>query len=225
VVDLDLKQFFDEVDHDVLMSRLGQKVKDKRLKRLINGFLKVGVFFEGACHPTEKGTPRGGPLSPLLSNVLLDDLDKELERRRCSFCRYADGVNIYVATSRAGERVMQAVTHEQTVPRLCGHQLQGQGDQVPEATLRHGVLIRKQAGIRIQTDRRPHGHRRGDHRRRHLSRRPRRYRFLEENPHMPALAGSGTFQRGVKTVTAADTHKCNRVFLPQRFTGPPARHE
>jgi RNA-directed DNA polymerase len=110
VVDLDLKQFFDEVDHDLLMSRLGRKVKDKRLKRLINGYLKAGVFFEGACHPTEKGTPQGGPLSPLLSNVLLDDLDKELERRGHSFCRYADDVNIYVRSVRAGERTLRSIS-------------------------------------------------------------------------------------------------------------------
>ena len=110
VVDVDLKQFFDEVDHDVLMGRLGRKVRDKRVKRLVNGYLKAGVVYEGACHPTEKGTPQGGPLSPFLSNVLLDDLDKELERRGHSFCRYADDVNIYVRTSRAGERVMASVT-------------------------------------------------------------------------------------------------------------------
>ena len=110
VVDLDLKQFFDEVDHDILMARLGRKVKDKRLKRLINRYLKAGVVSEGARYPTEKGTPQGGPLSPFLSNVLLDDLDKELERRGHSFCRYADDVNIYVRTSRAGERTMSSVT-------------------------------------------------------------------------------------------------------------------
>ena len=110
VVDLDVRQFFDEVDHDILMSRLGRKVKDKRLKRLINGYLKAGCLSEGVYHPSEKGTPQGGPLSPFLSNVLLDDLDKELERRGCSFCRYADDVNIYVKTSRAGERVMISIT-------------------------------------------------------------------------------------------------------------------
>lgn len=110
VVDVDLKQFFDEVDHDVLMARLGRKVKDKRLKRLINSYLKAGVVCEGARHPTDKGTPQGGPLSPLLSNILLDDLDKELERCGQSFCRYADDVNIYVGTKRAGERVMRTIT-------------------------------------------------------------------------------------------------------------------
>jgi len=110
VVDMDLKQFFDEVDHDTLMARLGRKVKDKRLKRLINRYLKAGVVIDGETIPTEKGTPQGGPLSPLLSNILLDDLDKELERRGHSFCRYADDANIYVRTARAGERTMRTIT-------------------------------------------------------------------------------------------------------------------
>lgn len=110
VVDMDLKQFFDEVDHDILMARLGRKVKDKRLKRLLNAFLKAGVQCGDKIEPTTKGTPQGGPLSPLLSNILLDDLDKELERRGHSFCRYADDSNIYVRSRRAGERVLQSVT-------------------------------------------------------------------------------------------------------------------
>lgn len=110
VVDLDLKQFFDEVNHDVLMARIGRKVKDKRIKRLINAYLKAGVVCSDGEHPTDKGTPQGGPLSPFLSNVLLDDLDKELERRGHSFCRYADDCNIYVRSQKAGERVMDSVT-------------------------------------------------------------------------------------------------------------------
>jgi RNA-directed DNA polymerase len=110
VVDLDLKQFFDEVDHDVLMARLGRKVKDKRLKRLINAYLKAGVMVGDHREPTEKGTPQGGPLSPLLSNILLNDLDKELERRGHRFCRYADDVNIYVRSQRAGDRAMRSLT-------------------------------------------------------------------------------------------------------------------
>lgn len=109
VVDMDLQQFFDEVDHDILMSRLGRKIKDKRLKRLLNAFLKSGVHCGDIIEPSTKGTPQGGPLSPLLSNVLLDDLDKELERRGHSFCRYADDCNIYVNSRRAGERVLQSV--------------------------------------------------------------------------------------------------------------------
>ena len=110
VVDLDLQQFFDEVNHDILMARIGRKVKDKRLKRLINAYLKAGVVCPDGLHRTDKGTPQGGPLSPFLSNVLLDDLDKELERRGHSFCRYADDCNIYVRTQRSGERVMDSVT-------------------------------------------------------------------------------------------------------------------
>jgi RNA-directed DNA polymerase len=110
VVDLDLKAFFDEVDHDILMGRVRRKVKDKRVNRLINLYLKAGVLTSEGEEATEKGTPQGGPLSPLLSNILLDDLDKELERRGHSFCRYADDCNIYVRSQRSGERVMASVS-------------------------------------------------------------------------------------------------------------------
>jgi len=110
VVDLDLKQFFDEVDHDILMSRIGRKVTDKRLKRLINAYLTAGILCPDGLRPSVKGTPQGGPLSPLLSNILLDDLDKELERRGHSFCRYADDCQVYVRTRRAGDRVLHSIT-------------------------------------------------------------------------------------------------------------------
>ena len=110
VIDMDLAKFFDEVNHDVLMARIGRKVKDKRLKRLISHFLKAGYLWEGTVHPTDKGTPQGGPLSPLLSNILLDDLDKELERRGHQFCRYSDDCNIYVGSRRAGERVLVSIS-------------------------------------------------------------------------------------------------------------------
>jgi RNA-directed DNA polymerase len=110
VVDIDLKQFFDEVNHDVLMSRVGRKAKDPRVLKLIRAYLKAGVMIGGVASATTKGTPQGGPLSPLLSNILLDDLDKELERRGHSFCRYADDCNVYVATQRTGERVMASLT-------------------------------------------------------------------------------------------------------------------
>ena len=110
VVDMDLKKFFDQVDHDVLMARVGRKVKDKGLKRLLNAYLKSGVLCAEGLEVSELGTPQGGPLSPLLSNVLLDDLDKELERRGLSFCRYADDFVVYVRTRRSGERVMTSVT-------------------------------------------------------------------------------------------------------------------
>jgi RNA-directed DNA polymerase len=90
VVDLDLEKFFDRVNHDVLMSRVARKVKDKRVLRLIRGYLQAGIMDGGLVEPSREGTPQGGPLSPLLSNILLDELDKELERREHAFCRYAD---------------------------------------------------------------------------------------------------------------------------------------
>lgn len=110
VVDIDLESFFDEVNHDLLMGRIRRRVRDKRMLKLIRAFLRSGVMEGGLTQTTEKGTPQGGPLSPLLSNILLDDLDKELEKRRHCFCRYADDCNIYVATRRSGERVMESMT-------------------------------------------------------------------------------------------------------------------
>ena len=111
VVDLDIEKFFDRVNHDMLMARVARKVEDKRILRLIRGYLQAGVMENGLVRASTEGTPQGGPLSPLLSNILLDDLDKELERRGHAFCRYADDCNIYVRTQRAGERVMESVTH------------------------------------------------------------------------------------------------------------------
>ena len=110
VVDFDLEKFFDGVNHDKLMSRVAQRVSDKRMLRLIRSFLKAGVMEQGLVSSTEVGTPQGGPLSPLLSNVVLDELDRELERRGHRFCRYADDSNIYVRSLRAGERVMASIT-------------------------------------------------------------------------------------------------------------------
>jgi len=110
VVDLDLEKFFDRVNHDVLMARVVRKVKDDRVLKLIRRYLEAGLMEGGVTSARTEGTPQGGPLSPLLSNILLDDLDHELERRRLGFCRYADDCNIYVGSKRAGERVMQAVT-------------------------------------------------------------------------------------------------------------------
>ena len=109
VVDVDLEKFFDKVNHDILMSRVARKVKDKRLLKLIRRFLRAGIMDHGLTTPREMGTPQGGPLSPLLSNVLLDDLDKELERRGHRFCRYADDCNVYVKSRAAGERVMESL--------------------------------------------------------------------------------------------------------------------
>ena len=110
VVDIDLEKFFDRVNHDMLMARVARRVKDKRVLRLIRGYLEAGLMKDGLVSPSREGTPQGGPLSPLLSNILLDDLDKELEKRGHSFCRYADDCNIYVKTEQAGTRVMNSVT-------------------------------------------------------------------------------------------------------------------
>jgi group II intron reverse transcriptase/maturase len=109
VVDIDLSQYFDRINHDMLMSRLARKVKDKRVLKLIRKHLQSGVMLGGVVIITEEGTPQGGPLSPILGNILLDELDKELERRGLRFCRYADDCNIYVKTKRAGERVKASV--------------------------------------------------------------------------------------------------------------------
>lgn len=110
VVDIDLEKFFDKVNHDILMSRIARKVKDKKILLLIRRFLQAGVMENGLVKPTEEGTPQGGPLSPLLSNIMLDDLDKELERRGLRFVRYADDSNIYVKSEKAGKRVLESVT-------------------------------------------------------------------------------------------------------------------
>lgn len=110
VVDLDLEKFFDRVNHDVLMARVACKVADKRVLRLIRRYLQAGLMTGGIATARSEGAPQGGPLSPLLSNILLDDLDKELERRGHAFCRYADDCNVYVRSQRAGERVMASLT-------------------------------------------------------------------------------------------------------------------
>jgi RNA-directed DNA polymerase len=110
VVDLDLEKFFDRVNHDGLMARVARKVSDKRVLRVIRSFLRAGMMTGGLATARTEGTPQGGPLSPMLSNILLDDLDKELERRGHVFCRYADDCNIYVASRCAGERVMASIS-------------------------------------------------------------------------------------------------------------------
>jgi len=110
VVDLDLEKFFDRVNHDRLMAAMARRVSDKRVLRLIGAFLKVGVLENGLVSPAEEGTPQGGPLSPLLSNIVLDELDRELERRGHCLVRYADDCNIYVRSRRAGQRVMVSIT-------------------------------------------------------------------------------------------------------------------
>jgi RNA-directed DNA polymerase len=110
VVDIDLEKFFDQVNHDLLMARLARRIKDKRVLRLIRRYLQAGMMSNGLTTARREGTPQGGPLSPLLSNILLDELDKELERRGHKFCRYADDCNIYVRSRSAGERVLKSLT-------------------------------------------------------------------------------------------------------------------
>jgi RNA-directed DNA polymerase len=109
-VDIDLEKFFDRVDHDVLMGEVRKRISDRRVLRLIRGYLVSGVLLDDVLHETREGTPQGGPLSPLLANLLLDRLDRELERRGHRFARYADDCNIYVKSRRAGNRVMQRIT-------------------------------------------------------------------------------------------------------------------
>ena len=110
VVDMDLEKFFDRVNHDLLMQKLSTKIGDGRVLRLIRRYLEAGMMAEGIVSPRTEGTPQGGPLSPLLSNILLTELDRELERRGHAFCRYADDCNIYVKSQQAGERVMASIT-------------------------------------------------------------------------------------------------------------------
>jgi len=110
VIDLDLEKFFDRVNHDKLMGQIAKRVEDKRLLKLIRAFLNAGVMENGLVSPSVEGTPQGGPLSPLLSNLVLDELDQELGRRGHCYVRYADDCNIYVRSERAGQRVMKSIT-------------------------------------------------------------------------------------------------------------------
>jgi len=110
VVDMDLEKFFDRVNHDILMDKVSKKIGDERVLKLIRRYLEAGMMANGIVSPRTEGTPQGGPLSPLLSNILLTDLDKELERRGHAFCRYADDCNIYVKSKMAGERIMASIT-------------------------------------------------------------------------------------------------------------------
>ena len=111
VVDIDLEKFFDKINHDRLMQRLSKGIGDKRLLRLINAYLKAGMMSDGLMEQRVAGTPQGSPLSPLLSNIVLDELDRELENRGLSFCRYADDCNIFVRSRKAGERVLKSLTN------------------------------------------------------------------------------------------------------------------
>jgi group II intron reverse transcriptase/maturase len=109
VVDVDLERFFDQVNHDVLMGKLAKRIADARVLRLVRRYLEAGIMVNGVVQERHEGTPQGGPLSPLLANVLLDDVDQELERRGHRFVRYADDCNVYVRSRRAGERVLQGL--------------------------------------------------------------------------------------------------------------------
>jgi group II intron reverse transcriptase/maturase len=110
VADMDVTKFFDRVNHDILMTRIGQEIRDKRVLRLIGRYLRAGAMMNGVVHEVEEGTPQGGPLSPLLANIYLDALDKELEKRGLAFSRFADDCNIYVSSRRAAERVLASIT-------------------------------------------------------------------------------------------------------------------
>lgn len=128
VVDFDLEKFFDRVNHDVLMSRVARRIEDKRVLKLIRGYLTAGILENGLVSPSDEGTPQGGPLSPLLSNLLLDDLDKELEQRGLRFVRYADDFNVYVRSERAGHRVLASITKYAKKLRLSvNHEKSGVG--------------------------------------------------------------------------------------------------
>jgi RNA-directed DNA polymerase len=147
VVDLDLEKFFDQVNHDKLMAAIARRVTDKRVLRLIGAFLKVGVMENGLVSPAEEGTPQGGPLSPLLSNIVLDVLDRELERRKHRFVRYADDGNIYVRSQRAGERVMTNIT------RFLTRQLKLKVNEAKSAVAQPGK--RKFLGFSFSYDKEP----------------------------------------------------------------------
>ena len=119
MVDVDLEKFFDRVNHDVLMERLARRIADKRLLGLIRRYLEAGILAGGVTKERHEGTPQGGPFSPLLANVLLDEVDRELERRGHAFVRYADDCNVYVRSRRAGERVLGTLRHLYADPG-CG---------------------------------------------------------------------------------------------------------
>jgi RNA-directed DNA polymerase len=147
VVDIDLEKFFDRVNHDILMDRVATRISDKRLLRLIRAYLNAGVMENGLVGPTDEGVPQGGPLSPLLSNLVLDEFDRELTHRDLRFCRYADDCNIYVRSRRAGERVMASVC------RFLTTRLQLKVNESKSAVARSGE--RKFLGFTISNDPEP----------------------------------------------------------------------
>jgi RNA-directed DNA polymerase len=147
VADLDLEKFFDRVNHDRLLAAVAERVADKRMLKLIRAFLEAGVMEDGLVSPVDEGTPQGGPLSPLLSNLVLHELDRELERRGHHFVRYADDCNIYVGSEQAGQRVMQNIT------RFITHRLKLKVNQAKSAVARPGQ--RKFLGFSFTSERKP----------------------------------------------------------------------
>lgn len=147
VVDLDLEKFFDRVNHDRLLAAVAGRVADKRMLKLIRAFLEAGVMEEGLVSPVDEGTPQGGPLSPLLSNLVLDELDRELEQRGHRFVRYADDCNIYVGSERAGQRVMESIS------LFITHRLRLKVNQAKSAVARPGQ--RKFLGFSFTGEREP----------------------------------------------------------------------
>lgn len=151
VVDIDLEKFFDRVNHDKLMHLLSKRIADKRLLRLIRSYLEAGVMIGGLVSPTDEGTPQGGPLSPLLSNVMLHELDKELEKRGHRFCRYADDCNIYVRSMRAGQRVMAGISRflEESL-KLRVNRKKSAVDYPQRRKFLGFTFYRKKEGIRVR---------------------------------------------------------------------------
>jgi len=154
VVDLDLEKFFDRVNHDILMSRVARCVKDKRVLKLIRRYLEAGVMQEGVTQPRTEGTPQGGPLSPLLSNILLNDLDRELERRGHTFCRYADDCNIYVRSRAAAEHAMATITQfvENTLRLKVNRDKSACARPWQRKFLGYSVTAQKQTRVRIASE-------------------------------------------------------------------------
>lgn len=151
VVDMDLSKFFDEVNHDRLIMRIKQKVNDKGLLQLLRKYLTTGIMIDGAASVREQGTPQGSPLSPLLSNIVLDELDKELEKRGHSFCRYADDCNIYVKSKRAAERVLQSITNfvEKKLRLRVNQEKSAIGRPWERVFLGYSFTMHKQTKIRV----------------------------------------------------------------------------
>lgn len=151
VVDIDLKSFFDEVNHDRLMSLLAKRISDKKILVLVRRYLTTGVMVDGSINASKKGTPQGGPLSPLLSNIVLDELDKELEKRGHVFCRYADDCNIFVKSKRSGERVMESIGRfiEKILRLKVNHKKSAVGRPWNRIFLGYSFTAHKRAKLRV----------------------------------------------------------------------------